>query len=182
MNHEDKPLIYLYNVSKEFPTTGKSLDANLTAQIKEPMAQPIFYYPMYVSQWGSSLKASSSSLVLPLYFLSCISLPQFFPTPILTPSALIYRLPLVGLPWWWERLLKLVGPFWDIFLTKWGPPLPTDVTILKVAPTAKMVLNKQFPPRHYHYQSVQSSTYLWFLNWYGSLSTTRPNSSQAYKG
>lgn len=50
MNHEDKPLIYLYNVSKEFPTTGKSLDANLTAQIKEPMAQPIFYYQMYVSQ------------------------------------------------------------------------------------------------------------------------------------
>ena len=33
----------------------------------------------------------------------------------------------------------LVGPFWDIFLTKWDPLLTTDMTISKVAPVANGV-------------------------------------------
>lgn len=156
MNLKDRLSIYFYNVSKEFPTTGKSINANLMAQIKEPMAQPVFYYPIYVSWRGLSLEASSSFLVVPLWFLSCISLLQFFPTLLLAPSVLIYRLPLVDLSWWWERLLMLVGPFWDIFLTRWDLSLTTNVTISKLAPTTKTVLSGWFPPMHYCYWSVWS--------------------------
>ena len=75
-------------------------------------------------------------------FFSCVSLslPQFFKTPhTLTPLVPIYRLPSVGLSWWWEGLFMLVGPFWDIFLTKWDPLLTTDMTISKVAPVANGV-------------------------------------------
>ena len=84
-------------MGKEFPTMGKPPEANLIAQVKELLAQPVFLYPMYVPREGSSLEVSFSSLVDPHSFLSCVSLPLIFPTPFLTPSAPIYKLPLVGL-------------------------------------------------------------------------------------
>ena len=84
-------------MGKKFPTMGKPPEANLIAQVKELLAQPVFLYPMHVPREGSSLEVSFSSLVDPHNFLSCVSLPLIFPTPFLTPSALICRLPLVGL-------------------------------------------------------------------------------------
>ena len=84
-------------MDEEFPIMGKPPEANLTAQVREFLAQLVFLYPMFVPQGGSSLEVSFSSLVDPHSFLSCVSLTLIFPTPFLIPLAPIYRLPLVGL-------------------------------------------------------------------------------------
>jgi len=43
------------------------------------------------------------------------------------------------------KLFRQVGPFWDIFLTKWDPLLKTDVTVLKLAPAAIWFSVADFP-------------------------------------
>ena len=44
-----------------------------------------------------------------------------------------------------RKLFRQVGPFWDIFLTRWDPPLKTDVIVLKLAPTAIWFSAGDFP-------------------------------------
>ena len=43
------------------------------------------------------------------------------------------------------KLFRGMGPFWDIFLTKWDPVLKIDVTVLKLAPIVNWFLADDLP-------------------------------------
>ena len=145
MSFEVKPPIYLYNVDKEFPIMGKPPEANLTAQVREFLAQPVFLYPMFVPQGGSSLEVSFSSLVDPHSFLSCVSFTLIFPIPFLTPSAPIYRLPLMGLSWWWGRFVYVGGAPLGYIPDQMGPTSQDKCDCLEICTCCQLVLGRRFP-------------------------------------
>ena len=66
--------------------------------------------PSCIPRGGPSLIVSFLSFVDPHSFFLCLSLILIFPTPFLSPSALIYRLPLMGLSWWCGGFLGWWGP------------------------------------------------------------------------
>ena len=49
---EVRPSIYLYEAGNEIPTMGRTPKANLAAQMKELIVQPVSSYPFYVSLEG----------------------------------------------------------------------------------------------------------------------------------
>ena len=99
MNSEVGLSIYLFKMGEEFPTIIKPFEANLIAQVMEFEAQLKYYPPLCVSREVSDCILSS----LPFSYISLlsssvsISLYPDFPTPLFTPLAPIYKLPLVEL-------------------------------------------------------------------------------------
>ena len=102
MNSEVGLSIYLFKVGEEFPTMVKPFEANLIAQVMEFEAQLKYYPPLCVSHEVSDCILSSSPLAISLFFLLVyqslsLSLSPGFSTPLFTPLAPIYKLPLVEL-------------------------------------------------------------------------------------
>ena len=117
-------------------------------KMKESRVWSKFSFPLFASQGGSSLELNFSFLVVSHSFLSTISLLPIFPTPFLTPLTHIYRLPLVGLSWWWSCFLC-----WRAYLgynpNHMGPTSCNRCDFLETCTRSQ--IGRQFPPRHYHY-------------------------------
>ena len=80
---EVRPSIYLYEVGNEIPTMEKHPEANLAAQMKEFMVQPISSNPfLCIPREVPSLMESYSSFVVPHNFLLCVSLALNFFQPL----------------------------------------------------------------------------------------------------
>ena len=150
-----RPSIYLCEVGNEFPTIGRPPKANQVAQMKEFPTQPVSLYPFMYPPKRPKLDSELLLCCWSSHFLSYVSLTLIFPTPFLTPSTPIYRLPLVELSWWWAGFLggwALLGYIPDQI----GPTSQDKCDCLETCTCCQLVLGRQFPLRHYHYQTVKS--------------------------
>ena len=97
-------------MGNEFPTIGRPPEANLAAQMKEFLTQPVSLYPFVYPPSRFKLDSELLLFCWSLQF-SRVSLTLIFPTPFLTLSALFYKLPSMGLSWWWRGFLGWWGPY-----------------------------------------------------------------------